>query len=284
MVYGREQALMETNPFKRVALRWVGATHLGDRSRNHYLMRALRRISLPENANVLNAGCANGGHSFYLAERHPRWAITGIEIEPEKVARAATIAAKRGARNLSFQVGDLHQIRFVDWFHLIFSMHVLTFLQDDLAVLKRFFRALKRGGYLILSAPTPPASSPLPRPLRNLFQPSRPSPASMRSMSAERDLDSQGLPDFGRERIGYTNEEIGRKLDAAGFRPLSMTHPAGPLWQSAWEIQTAIEKRRLLRALLHPFLLFLVDLDQWLATEYPYPVGRDCLIIAQRPA
>jgi SAM-dependent methyltransferase len=265
MVYGCEQALVETNPVKRLAFRWLGATHLGDRSRNHYLMRALRKITLPEDANVLNAGCANGAHSFYLAERHPGWKITGIEIELDQVARAAAIAAKKGTQNLSFHVGDLHQIRFSELFHLIFSMHVLTYLQNDLEVLKRFFRALKRGGYLILSIPTPPAPSPLPRPLQRLF----------------RRADS--LPTASIERSGYSNEEITDKLNGAGFRSLSITHPAGPLWQSAWEIQTAIEDKQLLRTMLHPFLLFLVDLDQWLSREYPYPLGRDSLIIAQKP-
>jgi len=266
MVYGCEQALVENNPIKRLAFRYVGATHLGDRSRNHYLMRALRKITLPVDANVLNAGCANGAHSFYLAERYPRWKITGIEIEPEPVARAIAIAEKMGTRNLSFHKGDLHQICFTDLFHLIFSMHVLTYLRDDLEVLKRFFHALKRGGYLILSIPTPPAPSPLPRPLRRLFQ-----PAALSS-----------TPSI--ERSGYSNEEITHKLRQAGFKPLSITHPAGPLWQSAWEIHTAIEKKRHIRAILHPFLLFLVDLDQWFCTEYPYPLGRDSLIIAQRPA
>lgn len=272
MAYGCEQALLETNPVKRLALKWIGATHLGDRSRNHYLLRALRKITLPEEANVLNAGCANGAHSFYLAERHPGWRITGIEIEMEKVARAATIASRKGARNLSFQTGDLQALRFSDLFHLIFSMHVLTFLNDDLDTLKRFFRALKRGGYLILSVPTPPGPSPLRRFLR-LAGPSR-----------DIDLSEEGGVNCRNERVGYTMEEIGKKVEAAGFRPLLITHPAGPLWQSAWEIETAVEKNRFLRLLVHPFLLFLVDLDQWLSLEYPYPIGRDCLVIAQRPA
>lgn len=277
MAYGCEQALVETDPVKRLATKWLGATHLGDRSRNHYLMRALRRVPLPKEANVLNAGCANGAHSFYLAERYPGWKITGIEIEPKKVERAATIAAKTGTKNLSFQVGDLHEIHFADLFHLVFSMHVLTYLRDDLEVLKRLFRALKRGGYLILSIPTPPAPSPLPFPLQKLLRRSR----SAEEGSGLASHDPRRLP---RERAGYTNEEIGDKLRRAGFRPLSIIHPAGPLWQSAWEIQTAIEEKKVLKTLLHPFLIFLVDLDQWLSTEYPYPVGRDSLIIAQRPA
>ncbi|MDC4223947.1 MAG: class I SAM-dependent methyltransferase [Candidatus Manganitrophus sp.] len=211
MIYGCEQALIETNPVKRLAFRYLGATHLGDRSRNHYLMRALRKLTLPENANVLNAGCANGAHSFYLAERYPGWKITGIEIESEPIARATAIAEKKGTRNLSFHKGDLHQIRFAELFHLIFSMHVLTYLKNDLEVLKRFSRALKRGGYLILSIPTPPAPSPLPRPLQRLFQPSRP-PVSRPSVSIE--------------RTGYSNEEIIHKLNEAGFLP-PLHHPSG---------------------------------------------------------
>lgn len=75
-------------------------------------------------------------------------------------SRGRPPSLKRREPGISFHKGDLHQIRFAELFHLIFSMHVLTYLKNDLEVLKRFSRALKRGGYLILSIPTPPA--PLP--------------------------------------------------------------------------------------------------------------------------
>ncbi len=281
MAYGCEQALVETKPMKRLATKWLGTTHLGDRSSNHYLTRALRRITLPENANVLDAGCSNGAHSFHLAERHPDWKITGIDFDAEKIARARTISALKGAKNLSFQTGDLHDIQFTDLFHLIFSMHVFTFLRDDVAVLKRFFKALKRGGYLILSTPTPAAPSSISGPIRKLFQPSK---LSQTLITKREDFTANTPVACNVERDGYSKEEIAQKLNEAGFHPLSITHPAGPFWQSAWEIETALAKRRLLKMLLHPFLLFLVDLDHWLSMEYPYPLGRDCLIVAQRPA
>lgn len=278
MAYGCEQALMETDPVKRVAIKWLGATHLGDRSRNHYLMRALRKITLPEGANVLNAGCANGAHSFYLAERYPGWKITGIEIESEQVARATAIAAKKGTQNLSFHMGDLHQIRFAELFHLIFSMHVLTYLRDDLEVLRRLYRAMKPGGYLVLSVPTPPAPSRLPRSIRKILGAADPASPKGRATPSHGPLNTV------QERTGYSDEEIGEKIRKAGFEPLSLTHPAGPLWQAAWEIHTALEGKGVLRAFTHPLLLFLVDFDQWQEKDAPYPAGRDSVVIAQKPA
>lgn len=272
MAYGCEQALLENDPIKRLALEWLGTTHLGDRSRNHYLMRALRKITLPENAAVLNAGCANGAHSFYLAERYPGWEITGVEIESEKIGRAKTIADRKGTQNLSFQVGDIQGLPFTESFHLIFSMHVLTFLKDDVQALKRFSRALKRGGYLILSVPTPPGP-PLRQRLFPFLSRSEKNNPSPQESSVRCNV----------ERFGYTKEELEGKLEQAGLRSLHISYPAGPIWQSACVFEKSIKKRKFLRRLVHPFLIFLVDLDQWLPIEYRYPIGQDCLVIAQRP-
>lgn len=280
MAYGREQALIETNPIKRLAFRCLGATHLGDRSRNHYLMRALRKIPLPEDACVLNAGCANGAHSFYLVERFPNWTITGIEIDREQVARASAIAGRKKIKNIQFQAGDLHETRFTERFHLIFCMHVLTYLRDDQEVLRRFYRAMRPGGYLILSVPTPPAPSRLPQLIRTILGAAGPASETQ----SGRATPSRGPLNAVQERVGYSDQEITEKLRRAGLEPLFLTHPAGPLWQAAWEIHTALEGKGALRAVVHPFLLFLVDLDQWQEKDAPYPAGRDCVVIAQKPA
>ena len=257
MIYGAEQAMIEKNPMKRLALKWVGTTHLGDRSRNHYLVRALRRITLPNAPHVFNAGCSNGAHSFYLARLFPAWRITGMDIDGKKVEQAGEIARKIKAQNLHFQRGDLKTISFNGLFDLIFSMHVLTFIREDLKVLNRFYRALKQGGYLILSVPTPPIVPRLPW-LRRGSLPCRD------------------------ERIGYTNEEISQKIKKVGFSLIALCNPAGLLGQITWEISSALEGKKLLRIFIHPFLILFVDFDHLIENKAPFPKGTDCLVIAQK--
>jgi len=257
MIYGSEQALIEKNPFKRVAFKCVGMTHLGERSRHHYLVRALQRLSISPEARVLNAGSANGAHSFYLSRQNPGWTIEGVEIDPQLVERARTISRRTGLNNVQFRAADLREISDDERFDLIICMHVLTYLPDDLVVLRRFYRALKKGGHLILSVPTPPTP---PRLAWLGIPPSAP----------------------GIERVGYLNTEIREKIEEVGFDLTFLCNPAGYWGQIAWEISRKLGENPPLRAVVHPLLMFLVDFDHWRASEAPFPEGHDCLLIAQK--
>jgi len=77
------------------------------------LARAItRRVAPPRQGrrtvSVVDVGCGGGDVSVALACRlGPRFHVTGIDISPRAVARAAEHAAGRGADNVSFEVRDV---------------------------------------------------------------------------------------------------------------------------------------------------------------------------------
>ena len=77
------------------------------------LARAItRRVAPPRHGprtlSVVDVGCGGGDVTVALARRlGPRFHVTGIDISPRAVARAAEHAAGRGVGNVSFEVRDV---------------------------------------------------------------------------------------------------------------------------------------------------------------------------------
>jgi ubiquinone/menaquinone biosynthesis C-methylase UbiE len=69
-------------------------------------------LDLPIHSHVLDVGFGNGGISFLLAERRPDLRITGIDFEPKSIEDASSFAELNGFKNLNFEQGDAHQLRF----------------------------------------------------------------------------------------------------------------------------------------------------------------------------
>lgn len=260
MKYGEEQSLVESG-FKKVITKLLGCTHLGERSRHNYLMDGIRFIDPPKNAEVLNAGSANGAHSFYLARRFPGWQITGIDIDPEMVKRSLKIKELLHLKNVDFIQKDIGAIEERDRFDLIFSISVMQFIRDQERAFSAFYHALKPQGYFILNVPS------RPRPPRLPFL----------GKQRERFHQSEVL-----STKTYDNNELSLLVVKAGFKILKLYNPSGLYAQLAWELSCALEGKEKRRLLFYPSLLFLVYLDKLQKNEKPFPAGTDCLVIAQK--
>lgn len=64
----------------------------------------------PENARVLEIGCAGGGNLFSQALLYPDAHFTGIDIAPEQIADAKHSADAMGITNIDFKAMDITQI------------------------------------------------------------------------------------------------------------------------------------------------------------------------------
>lgn len=260
MKYGEEQSLVESS-FKKVITKLFGCTHLGERSRHNYLMDGLQFINLPKNAEVLNAGSANGAHSFYLAWRFPGWHITGIDIDSEMVKRSLKINELLRFKNVDFFQKDIGALEERDRFDLVFSISVMQFIQDQERAFSSLYNVLKPHGYLILNVPS------LPRPPRLSFL----------GKERERFHQSEVL-----STKTYDNNELSLLVAKAGFKILKLYNPSGLYAQLAWELSSILEGKEKRRLLFYPFLLFLIYLDKLQKNEKPFPAGTDCLVIAQK--
>ncbi len=123
----------------------VDEEHWWYRGRRSIVNAELRRLPMPANASVLDAGCGSGR---MLQELVPYGAVTGVELDPD----AAGVAASRGVCEV--MVGRLEELPFPDAnFDLITCLDVLEHVPDDRAALAELRRITTPGGWLLMTVP-----------------------------------------------------------------------------------------------------------------------------------
>ena len=112
--------------------------------------RALLLAHLPPaTARVADLGCGTGTLSVLLAEQG--YAVSGVDLSPEMVARARAKAAAAPGTDAGFAVGDAADPPLPDGsFDVVLSRHVLWALPDPAAGLARWVDLLAPGGRLVL--------------------------------------------------------------------------------------------------------------------------------------
>lgn len=104
-------------------------------------------LDLPQSGLILDVGCGNGGLSLLLADLRPDLQILGIDFEPKPLEDAYAYAARNGLKNLTFEQGDAHNLKYDDGtFDGVLCQTVLTHVRDAQAVVKEMTRVLKSGG------------------------------------------------------------------------------------------------------------------------------------------
>jgi SAM-dependent methyltransferase len=120
--------------------------------REQRVLAFVDRLKLERGARALDAGCGPG----YLLERLLTGGLVahGLDASPAMVARArARVSGLAPEGPASVMVGDIERLPFAgDAFDLVCSTGVIEYLGRDSEVLAEFFRVLRPGGHLILSA------------------------------------------------------------------------------------------------------------------------------------
>lgn len=104
---------------------------------------------LPNNLNILEAGCGQGRFAKFLENKFPNFKIQCIDISREMVA----VALKNG---LSVSQQDIKKLKFPDAiFDLVHCSHIIEHLgqKDIIDSLDELTRVLKKNGYLIVRSP-----------------------------------------------------------------------------------------------------------------------------------
>ena len=128
-----------------------------DWSRTHYphdwawrrgekMLAYLRSLRL-ERPTILDLGCGTGWFANMLAELGP---TTGIDLSREAIDQAVAQFP-----SVTFKAGNLFEMALPErHFDVVVSQEVIAHVADQSGYLERAARALKPGGYLIVTTPT----------------------------------------------------------------------------------------------------------------------------------
>ena len=253
---GRELSLDPgRSKFERLYANLLGAPANGLRIR-------LRRV-LPATdgsyRDILDAGCGSGVFSYELAKRHPRAQVTGVELEPELVARNNDIARHAGLKNVVFQQGDVTKLDFDEAFDLVLSVDNFEHVEDDIGAMRTLLRALRPGGRLVAHVPG----------------------YERRWILFGRRVNFD-VP--GHVRPGYHADQLVARLQEAGFQVVSHQYTYGPLEtftnNVSYLITGADQRRKMQYAAVFPVLLAV----SWFGKFSRPRWGAGVLAVARRPA
>ena len=115
-------------------------------ARRRILQQVIRKLNLPTNAQILEAGCGTGGNLKMLSRYGQVSAMELDEIACQLANQRQVTQVKRGSLplNIPFNSED---------YDLIVILDVIEHLDDDLSALEALYYKLKPGGYLLVTVP-----------------------------------------------------------------------------------------------------------------------------------
>jgi len=204
--------------------------------------RWLTRISLPPNAQILEAGSGDGVFTYFVAKQFTDAGVTGLELNQIEAKVCQRIADEEDISNLRFEVGSLSESQWTNRFDFIFCLDVLEHISDDVTAMKEMLGALKPNGQLLVHVPN-----------RHIMQLSG-------QLVTVPDEEAWRI-NPGHVRNGYAPEELSHKLEGAGFRIKQIEQTQSRPMAHAHNLYRKGEKVLPLRVLILPIIDTLIRMD-----------------------
>jgi SAM-dependent methyltransferase len=148
---GASKSLIDRRPVFRLYRRLFGAEDM----HSHYRWDAVRPFIDFAAADTLEVGGGDGRMAFEVADHGGRGLLLITEFDANSVAEAEATARLGHYDNVQVSQQDLRQLGNERQFDQVLAIDVLEHIDDDSLALSEISMALKTGGRLVISVPTP---------------------------------------------------------------------------------------------------------------------------------
>jgi len=228
--------------------------HFWFRARNALIAWVLKKYT-PNFRSFLEIGCGTGYVLSGIAAAFPEAKISGSEIFNEGLSFAAN-----RVKRAQFMQMDGTRIPFVDEFDVIGAFDVIEHIAEDEAVLAGIYKAIKPGGYMLLTVPQHPS----------LWS---------------------GADDYWCHVRRYTTNEIHKKVKFAGFEIIRTTSFVSFLLPAMLALRISGRDKRNFDGFnelkVNPFINKVMEavmgLERlFIQVGFSFPVGGSRLVLARR--
>jgi len=182
--------------------------------RSWYIRDILRnyagKLDAKDEWSLLDAGSGFGQYDRFILKEFPNVKVKAIDVKEDYLEDSKQYFQKQVKEGrISFEQKDLLELEASDVYDFALCVDVLEHIEDDQKVILNIFEALHHGGYFLMHSP---------------------------SIYSEEDAgDDDSFVDE-HARIGYSQQDIREKLEAAGFTPIEIAYTYGGNGHLAWEL------------------------------------------------
>lgn len=180
--------------------------------REWYVKRKIKQLyGKTPPKDIFDAGCGFGQYSYFMAKKFPVAKINAVDVKVDYLEDCKYFFEKVNLKNAEFNYADLTQINFENQFDFVLSVDVMEHIEDDIGVFKRFYKALRPGGRVLINTPS-----------------------NIGGSDAESEDDDSFIGEH--VRLGYSKEDISTKLEQAGFQVESFDYTYGKWGNRYWRL------------------------------------------------
>ncbi|MDP3148674.1 MAG: class I SAM-dependent methyltransferase [Ignavibacteria bacterium] len=182
--------------------------------RSWYVRRELKNLKKQfgeKEISIFDAGTGYGQYSYFMKNHLLPNSIYAVDVKENWINDCREFFNGNNISNISFAVEDLTEIQHENKFDLIVCVDVMEHIQDDVKVFSNFFRALKKGGFMLMNTPS-------------IFGGS----------DVHDDEDESFIGEHARQ--GYSFEDLKAKLEPIGFSVHLSKYTYGFWGDKAWRL------------------------------------------------
>ena len=160
--------------------------------------------------SLLDAGCGFGQYDRFILEEFDNVSVQSVDVKKDYLEDCRHYFADAVAEGrISFEYADLLALEKSPQFDFAICIDVLEHITEDVQVMENISQILKPGGFFIMHSP---------------------------SIFSEEDAGEDESFVDEHARVGYSRQDISKKLKRAGFEPLEVAYTYGSKGHFAWQL------------------------------------------------